>query len=140
MKGMHAGEMDRRVTLRRADVTTNDFGEDIETWSDYATVWAARTEVSNRERFAAQQVGAELVARYRIRYSHQVAALSAQDRLVADGREHNITGVAMIGRREGWEITAVFREGAPYEALEPVPNIELTHAVTTDDDHVVTTG
>jgi len=112
-----AGELDQRITLRRATVVTNDLGEDIETWSDYATVWAARAEVSNRERFAAQQVGAELVARFRIRYSPRVAALSPQDRLVAGGAEHNITGVALIGRREGFEITAAYREGAPYQEL-----------------------
>ena len=107
---MLAGPLDQRITLRRATVTTNDLGEDIETWSDFATVWAARAEVSNRERFAAQQVGFELVARFRIRYSTRVGDLSPQDRMLIDGQEYNITGVAMIGRREGWEITASYRE------------------------------
>lgn len=110
---MIAGPLDRRVTLRRATVTTNDFGEEVQSWADIGTVWAARAEVSNRERFAAQEIGAELVARYRIRWSQLVADVSPLDRIVAGGREHNITGVALIGRNEGLEITAATRaEGA----------------------------
>ena len=106
---MLAGKLDRRVTLRRAEVKQNDFGEDVETWGDLATVWASRAEVSNRERFAAQQVGAELVARFRLRYSQRIHDLSPLDRIVVDGREHNITGVAEIGRREGFEVTVSAR-------------------------------
>jgi SPP1 family predicted phage head-tail adaptor len=106
---MIAGPLDRRVTLRRASVKTNDFGEDVETWGDLAIVWAARAEVSNRERFAAQEVGATLVARFRVRYSQRIHDLSPLDRIMVDGREHNITGVAEIGRREGFEITAAAR-------------------------------
>jgi SPP1 family predicted phage head-tail adaptor len=106
---MIAGPLDRRVTIRRAALAENDLGEQIETWSDLATVWASRAEVSNRERFAAQEVGATLVARYRIRYSQRLYDLSPRDRIVAEGTEHNITGVGLIGRHEGFEITASTR-------------------------------
>jgi SPP1 family predicted phage head-tail adaptor len=106
---MIAGPLDRRVTLRRATVATNDLGEEVQTWCDLATVWAARAEVSNRERFAAQEVGAELVARFRVRYSQRVHDVSPLDRIVVGGVEHNITGVSMIGRNQGLEITAAAR-------------------------------
>lgn len=114
---MIAGPLDRRVTLRRATVATNDLGEEVQTWTNLATVWASRAEVSNRERFAAQETGSELVARYRIRYSQAVADISPRDRIVAEGAEHNITGVAQIGRREGFEITAAARTDLASEFL-----------------------
>jgi len=107
---MQAGKLDRRITLRRASTRTDEFGAAIETWSDIGTVWAGVVQVSNQEQFAAQQVGAEAVLRFQVRFSTRVRELSPRDRLVYAGREYNITGVAMIGRNEGLEITADFRE------------------------------
>jgi SPP1 family predicted phage head-tail adaptor len=109
---MIAGSLDRRITLRRAVTRTDEFGAAIETWNDIGTVWASMVQVSNQEQFAAQQVGAETVLRFQIRFSTRVRELSPRDRLIFAGREYNITGVAMIGRDEGLEITADFREPA----------------------------
>lgn len=37
---MQIGELDRRVTIENYSASTNTYGEQIESWSTYRTVWA----------------------------------------------------------------------------------------------------
>jgi len=106
-----AGDLDRRVTIRRASLVPNEFNEPIEVWFDLATVWAKRTDASATESYRAQQVGAEITARFLIRYSSLVAAVDPRDRIAFNGREYNITRVGEpAGTRNRWrEIDAVAR-------------------------------
>jgi SPP1 family predicted phage head-tail adaptor len=106
---MEAGRMDRRVTLRRATTAPDAFNTPIETWSDLATVWAEARPISDRERLAAAEVAASITHRFTIRWSTSMADLSPRDRLIFDGRDHDITAVKEIGRRDGIEITASAR-------------------------------
>lgn len=103
---IRSGEMDRRIKFQRATVAPNEFNEPVETWSDRARVWAKYTPVSDGERFRAGERAAEVLARFLIRWSSQVASVSPKDRIVFDGRVYAITNVKEIGRREGLEITA----------------------------------
>ena len=34
------GELDRRVRLQNAELTKDDYGENLKTWNTFATVWA----------------------------------------------------------------------------------------------------
>lgn len=107
---MRAGQLDRRITIEREEqVGTTDFNEPIMDWAELATVWASRHDVSAREAFRAQEVGAELTTRFVIRYSQQVADVNPKDRVVFDGRTYNITAVRDVGRFEAREIDAVAR-------------------------------
>jgi SPP1 family predicted phage head-tail adaptor len=106
---MRAGDLDRRITIRRATHAPNAFNELIATWSDVAMVWAAARQVTDAERFRAQEIGAEVSTRFTIRYSSEVADLGPADRVVLEGREYNVTGVRKLGRREWLEIGAVAR-------------------------------
>ena len=107
---MRAGDLDQRITLRRATVTRNGFNEPVATWSDLAIVWAAARRVTDAEQFRAQEIGAEVTTRFTIRYSSEVANLGPADRVSFDRREYNITGVRELGRREWLEISAVAGE------------------------------
>lgn len=99
---MRTGRMDRVVTLRGKTTAPNDYGEEVATWSDIATVWAERLELRGDERWNAQQVVAKIACKYRIRYRTDVDAI---DILVdSDGREYDIQAVLEIGRREGLEL------------------------------------
>jgi SPP1 family predicted phage head-tail adaptor len=106
-----AGDLDRRITIRRATITYNEFNDPVETWADLVTVWAKRTDASAAESYRAQEVGAQISARFRIRYSSDVADVNPKDRIAFDGREYNITGVREAeGTRNEWiEIDAVAR-------------------------------
>ncbi len=99
------------MTIQRASPAPNEFNEPIEVWFDLATVWAKRTDASATESYRAQEVGAEISARFVIRSSTQVADVNPLDRIAFDGREYNITRVGEpAGTRNRWrEIDAVAR-------------------------------
>ena len=107
---VRAGELDRRITLQRATVTRDGLNNPVETWGDYATVWAKYEPVSDGEKFRAGERASEIGARFMIRYSSQVADVSPKDRILFGGREFAITRVKEIGRRVGLEITVVGRD------------------------------
>lgn len=106
-----AGDLDRRVTIRRATITYNEFNDPVESWADLVTVWAKRRDASATESYRAQEVGAQISARFTIRYSTDVADVNPKDRIAFGGREYNITGVREPeGTRNEWiEIDAVAR-------------------------------
>ncbi|MDF2994674.1 MAG: hypothetical protein K0R27_311 [Xanthobacteraceae bacterium] len=109
---IEGGKLDRRITL----LSTNcqDFGRDefnapIKGAPVARTVWAEYAPVSDRERFASAEVTANLSARFRIRWSPDVAGVSPTWWLEFEGRTFDIVGAKEIGRREGIEITAAAR-------------------------------
>jgi SPP1 family predicted phage head-tail adaptor len=109
------GTLDRRMTIQRATVTLNEFNEPVETWSDHARVWTRRRDASATESYRAQEVGAQITARFTVRWSSQTEDLNPRDRLSFDGRLYNITAVRDVGRNRWREIDAVARadEAAP---------------------------
>jgi len=99
--------MDRRVTLQRATITQNDYGEEISTWTDIATVWAERREIRGAERWQAQQAVATVEVKYIIYYRD---GLTPVDRLMdIDGKIYDIHAALEIGRREGLELYCAAR-------------------------------
>jgi SPP1 family predicted phage head-tail adaptor len=104
-----AQELDRRVTIQRATTVYDEFNEPVETWSDVATVWARRRDVSDGEKQAAGQVGAVLMSRFTVRSSTTTRALLPTDVLSHDGGAWNIQGIkeADEGRNRFIEITAI---------------------------------
>lgn len=101
---MRAGKLDRRVTLERFTSTVNEFNEPIETWAPIATVWAELVQETGREFLAQSEVTAERKAVFRIRYR---AGITVRDRVIYDGRAHNIVDVRELGRRKGLELHTV---------------------------------
>jgi SPP1 family predicted phage head-tail adaptor len=100
-----AGDLDRRLTLRhRVLGAQNANGEYPVTYTDYATVWARKIEVSGREFFQAQTKDAETTVRFEIRYRSDIVAT---DRVVSDGRDFQLVQPpSEIGRREGLTLFA----------------------------------
>ena len=93
--------LDRRITIERANVVLDDLGEETETWGVHATVWAAYRRGPGVEKFTAAEVAASATARFLIRWGQGV---TVEDRIIYEGRVHEIVDVAEIGRREGQEI------------------------------------
>lgn len=65
---MEPGELRHRVTIQRRIDTTNDRGGPVETYEDWFESWAEVRDLTPREQFQAQQVGAEITKKVRIRY------------------------------------------------------------------------
>lgn len=103
---MKAGTLDRRIVIEYATTVRDAVGQEIETWADFASVWASRNDVRGTERFSAEQPFAARTARYRLRY---VAGITEEMRIVDDGVTYDIIGIADNGR-QGWvELTAEAR-------------------------------
>jgi SPP1 family predicted phage head-tail adaptor len=101
---MEAGRLDRRVELQHRVLTRSaTTGEEVVTYTTYATVWAGKRDIRGREVFTAQQVNSDITTMWQIRHRTDVVAT---DVLVHDGLQYNIVGIAEIGRREGLELQA----------------------------------
>lgn len=107
---MIAGDLDRRVQFRRATLADDGFGQ-VEIWTDHGALEpASKTDVSDGERWRADQVQASITTRFGVRWSPFTADITAKDRLVCDGVEFDITGIKEVGsRRTFLEITAAAR-------------------------------
>jgi SPP1 family predicted phage head-tail adaptor len=69
--------MDRRITLQRATLAANAYGERAETWSTLATVWAEMQykEGSGREAVQSDQLYSRQPVHFIIRYSSDVSSV-----------------------------------------------------------------
>jgi SPP1 family predicted phage head-tail adaptor len=102
--------LDRRIQFRRAGLTDDGFGM-VETWGNHGSpVWAAKKDVSDGERWRAQEMQAAITTRFVVRFSVFSAAITPKDRIAFEGREYDISGIKEIGaRRTFLEITAAAR-------------------------------
>lgn len=100
---MQTGRLDRRIVIQSVTTAADSYGEPIETWADLDTVWAAYEPLRGREYFEAQQIDAQLEAKFTIRYRDDI---TVQMRIVHDGDTYGIASVREIGRRDGTELLA----------------------------------
>jgi SPP1 family predicted phage head-tail adaptor len=101
-----SGALDRRIAIKRATISQDDFGQGVKSWATLATVWASRKPISDAERVQSGEITAEAQCRFQIRYSSTVADVNPKDRIEYDGMIYEIWGVKEIGRRVGLEISA----------------------------------
>jgi SPP1 family predicted phage head-tail adaptor len=110
MAKLDARDLDRRITLLRlTNILAPPFNEPVASWVTVTEVGAKVVDASARESYRAQEVGAEITARFTIRWSPAVADINPLDRVKLDAREYNITAVRNVGRAKWREIDAVAR-------------------------------
>lgn len=99
---MWSPKLDRVVELQHRSLSSaNVHGEQVESFTTYAAVWAQKLEGGGREAFVAQTTYASTDMRFRIRHRTDVLVT---DRVSYDGRTFDILGINEIGRREGLEL------------------------------------
>jgi head-tail adaptor len=105
--------LDRRVQFYRATYSDDGFGQ-VQTFAPYGgTQPARRRDVSDGEKFRANEVQSMLMTRFLVRYSAFTAGLVAQDKLTCEGLSFDIVGIKQTdNRRQFIEITAVARTDA----------------------------
>lgn len=103
---MDSYRLDRQITFRRAVQTRDDFGGVVETWEDFATVWASKRDVKASEHFKAAQVIAVGTTVFHVRWRNDI---TPDMRLVFEDQEYDIMPPMELGRRDGLEIMAVAR-------------------------------
>ena len=99
-------KMDRRITLQVKTTAQNSYGETIETWSDVAPVWARKVALKGLEKWASQQIQAELHEQFEIRDRDDIAPVN---RFVFESKVYDIKSVTEVGRRVGLVLTASVR-------------------------------
>ena len=69
---MEAGKLRQHVILQQSVAESNAIGEEIYTWADVATVWAAVEPATGSWYYAGQQAESKVDGRVRIRYRSDI--------------------------------------------------------------------
>lgn len=105
---MQSGKLDRQIKLLRYSQASDGAGGVVDTYTEFATVWADVQDLRGLQLFAAQQVNDSISTKFRIRYRDD---LSARDRIEWKGLQFDIVGQPIeIGRNEGLEIMGKARD------------------------------
>lgn len=89
MASISAGELDRRVELQSYTTSTNDYNEEVQAWTTYATVWAKMEFHTSTEGEASARQYAEMGLYFTIRYR---AGLEPDHQLVFEDKTYRIVG------------------------------------------------
>lgn len=92
---MQIGKLNRRITIQENTPEQNDIGEWVDSWSDWATVWAAIEPASGKLFYESKQLDSKVDGRIRIRY---IEGLEPTMQIVFEGRILNI--VALLNVKE----------------------------------------
>lgn len=118
----HHGELNRRIIFVGDTITgRTPKGGPIFAVGGLARAWAKKTDASDSERIAAQQVGSQITARFITQWSKRLAGIDPKARIVCAGTTYDISGVKEIGRRDWLEWTATARADAVTDQTNPLP-------------------
>jgi SPP1 family predicted phage head-tail adaptor len=65
---MDIGKLDKRIKLQSRSATLDDYGQQIDSWSDVATVWANVKPIGGREKLRAMAIESVLTHTVAVRY------------------------------------------------------------------------
>lgn len=92
-----------RITIQRRQVVGNDaMGNEIEQWSDLATIWADAKQTDGREVVHASGIYSDVSTVFKLRSNP--LGITVLDRLVYLGTTHTIHEVRPLGRLKGVEL------------------------------------
>lgn len=100
---MRAGKLDRTITIQRR-TETKDGPRVVTAWTNLATVRAEIVQQSANEFLTGFGEAENGTMIFRMRY---LAGITTADRVVYEGRAHDLKEIVEIGRRRGLELRAV---------------------------------
>ena len=106
---MRAGRLRNRVIIQSKSVTRNDYGEEVETWPEFDTLWGAVEPLRGDEFLEGRREGAELTTRIVIRYRD---GITPEMRVSWDGHVYDIRAIIHVEER-GREMHLMCRELIP---------------------------
>ena len=105
---MKARERDQKIVIERKSVTTDDYGNEVESWTTFATEWAKVVYGTGREQREAAQVQASLPATFEVDSNSNTRSATELDRINFDSAYWNIVAPPNdLGLNKGVRITAV---------------------------------
>lgn len=66
---MEIGRLNKRITVQRRSATKDDYGQEQNSWSAVATVWANIKPIGGREKLRAMAIESELSHTIAVRYN-----------------------------------------------------------------------
>ena len=69
---MNPGELNKRITILKKDIITDANGFEVESWTEFKTVWAKIKNLNGREFFQAQQIQSKATKKATIRYIEEL--------------------------------------------------------------------
>jgi SPP1 family predicted phage head-tail adaptor len=93
-----ASQRTELIVFQRATVTTDDYGQEIETFADYATRRARVRFGTAQEKREAAQESASQTATFECVRSAELDAVTLKDRISYDGSDWDITERAPLDR------------------------------------------
>ena len=104
---MKGRRRDQLVTLQRYTTTQDDYGEEVQTWADLGTEWAAVFYGRGDERRQAAMEQGSQPATFQMLANLNTLGLTIRDRIVLDGVNWDIVGLAPDTPKRGLiEVTA----------------------------------
>lgn len=102
---MRAGDLDRRIELQSFTFVDDGGGGGVETWTTYATMWAAYQQISGREYLAAGGIQTERRVVFRLRWRDDI---TTAHRVVYGSQVFEIHEVRELDRKAGLELHTTF--------------------------------
>lgn len=65
---MRAGDLNQRITIEQKTTVRNAVSELVATWATFCHAWAAKEQLSGRERFVGERLRTEVDTSWRIRH------------------------------------------------------------------------
>ena len=101
------GQLDRRVTLQSASVSTDGFGQAVRTYSTLAQVWAKVDYRTVKEGEETERLTSVNKVRFTIRYR---ADVDATTKISWDSKTYEVEGVSLEGRERYLILDTVVRD------------------------------
>lgn len=95
---INAGALNRRIKIESSQVTSNSLGEQVQTWTEVATVWAQKQALTVKDVKRQQGQSAQAEARFLIRHRD---GLNSTMRVVYRNEVYYITGIDDYADRQG---------------------------------------
>lgn len=116
---MTAGRRDHLITLQTYTTTQDEYGEEVQTWANTGTEWAAVFYGKGDERRQAAMEKAQQPAVFQVLSNSVTRALDVKDRIVLGGIAWDIVGIAPDTPKRGEIELAALRGEA---VVVSVPN------------------
>ena len=95
---MRSEQLDRRLIILEPAETRDDYGQEVLTWSTFATVWANVKLNIGKESFQTNEKVKERVVDFKVRYRTDIMA---NMRLLYNSNYYEIEDVVELGREDG---------------------------------------
>jgi SPP1 family predicted phage head-tail adaptor len=92
---MQLGDLDRRIVIEQYTTTTDAYGQRVESWTTFATVWAKIMYEGGGEDFEAEQKTANRIVKFLIRY----ASVTEKMRVSYASAYYDIENIEEVGRK-----------------------------------------